>query len=139
MAGLACSWQNMGKPFLTLLRKRCNKRCGRALAQTPWLPAKRNGRVAGGAQHVRLYPSQFMTKLRQAASAGTRPRSVWDGLPDRVRRILPPAAQALFRDLEAPVPHVPSFRVAATTRTELSLADWTPPSWRELCDGDAGI
>ena len=48
---------------------------------------------------------------------------------------LPPAAQAFLRDLEAPVPHVPCLRAAATTRAKLSLADWTPPSWRELCDG----
>ena len=48
---------------------------------------------------------------------------------------LPPAAQAFLRDLEAPAPHVPCLRAAATTRAELSLADWTPPSWRELCDG----
>ena len=48
---------------------------------------------------------------------------------------LPPAAQAFLRDLEAPAPHVPCFWAAATTRAELSLADWTPPSWRELCDG----
>ena len=82
-----------------------------------------------------------------------------DGLPDQARRIaqlplslgdllrllglclpvlgqhLPPVAQAFLRDLEAPVPHVPCLRAAATSRAELSLADWTPPSWRELCDG----
>ena len=45
---------------------------------------------------------------------------------------LPPAARAFLRDLEAPAP---CLRAAATTRAELSLADWTPPSWRELCDG----
>ena len=48
---------------------------------------------------------------------------------------LPPAARAFLCDLEAPAPHVPCLRAAAATRAELSLADWTPPSWRELCDG----